>query len=290
MSSGPRPGRSPGRPCEPRTSESSGTTSMRYRKPRAFRRSFRRCAPSGAASPGRGRAPSGHSRACGGSPPCGRSPGPGAHRASSRSRTRVGPATATSSPLRGWSRPAARFPSSSRTSPTPSSPAGAPAQPAGRRGPSRRRGRPGGRRPRRRATPPGRGAPVERPVDAESLSARRTRLTRMVPRHLPDPVLGERDDLHAARAGGVDDDPRRGVHRPQGGRDLRGMGAEPLEVVVEVREVDQREVRPVGLDHLLGRAGDPAGRADPGARAPEAEERELPSSASSRSRRRGGSV
>ena len=56
----------------------------------------------------------------------------------------------------------------------------------------------------------------------------------------------------------------------------RGMtGPEPLEVVVEMRQVDERERGPLGLVDVARAVGDPPARREVGRRAPEPEEREL---------------
>ena len=51
--------------------------------------------------------------------------------------------------------------------------------------------------------------------------------------------------------------------------------AEPLRVVVEVRQVDERQVGPLRVEHLGRAAGDPVGAGEAGARSPEGAEREL---------------
>ena len=55
---------------------------------------------------------------------------------------------------------------------------------------------------------------------------------------------------------------------------VAARGAEPLGVVIEVRQVDERQVGPLGLEHRGRRTGDPLGAGQPGARAPEGVERE----------------
>src|SRR6185295_17223222 len=60
-------------------------------------------------------------------------------------------------------------------------------------------------------------------------------------------------------------------------REIRGgrrmAGPEPLEVVVEVRKVDERERRVESLVCQLGRGGDPLGRSYGRTRSPELEKR-----------------
>ena len=51
------------------------------------------------------------------------------------------------------------------------------------------------------------------------------------------------------------------------------LGAEPLQVVVEVRQVAERDGRGLGLRHAPRGDGDPARGADVGGRPPEVEER-----------------
>src|SRR5206468_1066391 len=58
------------------------------------------------------------------------------------------------------------------------------------------------------------------------------------------------------------------------GRNRRIGGPQALEVVVEVREVDEREPGRLALDDAARGAGDPAARVDVRSRPPEAEERE----------------
>jgi hypothetical protein len=62
------------------------------------------------------------------------------------------------------------------------------------------------------------------------------------------------------------------VGRRRGG--LRAVGAVPLQVVVEVRQVDERQVRPRRVDQVGGRARHPARRRQPGGRPPVGEQRE----------------
>ncbi len=60
-----------------------------------------------------------------------------------------------------------------------------------------------------------------------------------------------------------------------GGDRLLGVGAEPLEVVVEVRDVDHGQVGLLGVDELAGGAHDPVRRGDARVRAPVGEQGEL---------------
>ena len=63
------------------------------------------------------------------------------------------------------------------------------------------------------------------------------------PRYLGDPVLGQRHYVRAERPGLFDERPAQRIH----GRDLRGdarmVWTEALQVVVQVRQVDERERR-----------------------------------------------
>jgi hypothetical protein len=89
-----------------------------------------------------------------------------------------------------------------------------------------------------------------------------------------DAVLGQGDDGTAFRAGVVQE---RGQGRVQVGGRLQGagvVGAVALEVVVEVREVAQGQIRVPGPDDVAGRVDDPLAGDDVGAGSPEVEERE----------------
>jgi hypothetical protein len=86
-------------------------------------------------------------------------------------------------------------------------------------------------------------------------------------------LLGVLDQLTANR-----------VDRAEVGGELRITGPEPLQVVVEMRQVDERERRLPRVVDVLRAVGDPARRGDVGARSPVVEQREVPSFALSSSR------
>ncbi len=74
------------------------------------------------------------------------------------------------------------------------------------------------------------------------------------PRHLGDSVLGQRYHRRTRSARGLDQLPAQRVHR----RDLCGYrrvgGPETLQVVVEMRQVDERQRRALALEHAALRA------------------------------------
>ncbi|ARX87667.1 hypothetical protein SMD44_07148 [Streptomyces alboflavus] len=105
-----------------------------------------------------------------------------------------------------------------------------------------------------------------------------------------DAVLGQGDDGAALCLGLVQE---RGQCRVEVGGRLVGarvVGAEALQVVVEVREVAQGQVGPAGGENVAGGVDDPAAGGDVRARAPEVEEGEVPSFSVSSSCKAGGRV
>ena len=94
------------------------------------------------------------------------------------------------------------------------------------------------------------------------------------PAHAGDAVLGQGDDGAALGAGVVE---QRGQGRVQVGGRLEGarvVGAEALEVVVEVREVAERQIGVAGAHDVAGGVDDPLAGDEVGAGSPEVEEGE----------------
>ncbi len=91
-----------------------------------------------------------------------------------------------------------------------------------------------------------------------------------------DAVFGEHHDAGAVAAGVGDEVARHRVDFREAFRDARVIGTEPLQVVVEVREVNERKRGRAGAPHVQRRVGDPARRGDVGGRPPEMEQRERP--------------
>ena len=87
-----------------------------------------------------------------------------------------------------------------------------------------------------------------------------------------DAVLGEHDDACAVLLGVLDQLTADRVDRAEVARELRVVGPEALQVVVEVREIDERERRLPRVVDVLRAVGDPARRRDVGARAPVVEQ------------------
>ena len=95
--------------------------------------------------------------------------------------------------------------------------------------------------------------------------------------HVGDPVLGKAKNIVAARRRRFAQIASHAVELGDRLDRARSVGAVSLVIVVEVREVGEDEVGGVGLeDHPRG-GGDPLGRADPGAGAPELESGNGPS-------------
>ena len=84
------------------------------------------------------------------------------------------------------------------------------------------------------------------------------------------------DDPHpgTGRPGSVEQGCTCGVELADKPRQVRARGTEPLGVVVEVRQVDERQVGPLARQHRGGRSGDPVGRRQAGGGPPEGAERE----------------
>ena len=93
-----------------------------------------------------------------------------------------------------------------------------------------------------------------------------------------DAVFGQHQDAQAFGLGGSDQVARGRIEVAQRLRHRRMGRVRPvaLQVVVEVRQVDERQRRPVGADHVPRGLGDPPRRGDGRARTPELEQREGP--------------
>lgn len=89
-----------------------------------------------------------------------------------------------------------------------------------------------------------------------------------------DAVLGQRDDGTAFRAGVVQERGQCPVQVGGGSQGARIVGAEALEVVVEVREVAERQVGMAGAHEVAGRVDDPLAGDQVRTGAPEVEEGE----------------
>ena len=146
----------------------------------------------------------------------------------------------------------------------------------GRRGRGRGRGRAGGRRPRRpgwssgsKTSPNGPGRTASRPARRRIRLGRTGRETSQWPYSLTTqtraPVARAWSSSGAQASSSSPDEPG----------EVGAGGAEPLGVVVEVREVDERQVGPLVAEDARGAPGDPGGAGEPGGRAPEGVEREL---------------
>ena len=96
--------------------------------------------------------------------------------------------------------------------------------------------------------------------------------------HGRDAVFGHHDHLAAARGRVVDQRAAHGVDLAQVllHARVREIRAEALQVVVEMRQIGERERRIARLHHVQRRLGDPVAGGDVGERAPEPEQRELP--------------
>ena len=112
-------------------------------------------------------------------------------------------------------------------------------------------------------------------VDAQQPGAAQRAIDLHRARGRRDPVLGEHDHPVAATARVLDQVAEDLVQLRGRTGGLGRFGPEALEVVVEVRQVGQEQVEPLGVEQPPGRLRDPARRRDPGARAPVREEREL---------------
>ncbi len=88
-----------------------------------------------------------------------------------------------------------------------------------------------------------------------------------------DGVLGKHHDFCAELAGGVDDFAGFGVDQPHVLLDAWIVRPQALQVVIEVRQVDQHQRRPMFAQDFDRRIGDPAAAGDIGARPPELEQR-----------------
>ena len=91
-------------------------------------------------------------------------------------------------------------------------------------------------------------------------------------RDFRDAVLGEDDSFRTDRIGGLDDTSDFGVDQFDLAVDRRGFGAEPLEAVVEVREIDQGEGGGFFADEVGTHLCDPATAGDVGSGSPEFQE------------------
>ena len=103
---------------------------------------------------------------------------------------------------------------------------------------------------------------AQRPVDVDR------------PVYLGDPVLAEHHHRRGTCPCGLQQRRQYPVQLGRGGRGRRPARPEALQVVVEVWDVHQGQVRVVPGHHLLGGPADPPGRGQPGARPPELEQRE----------------
>jgi hypothetical protein len=95
-------------------------------------------------------------------------------------------------------------------------------------------------------------------------------------RHAGDAVFGKHEDASAALLHVGDELAGDGVDFVKVLADVRMVGAEPLEVVIEVGQVDERQGGPVLVEDVAGAGGDPLRRDDIRLRAPEVEQGELP--------------
>ena len=83
-----------------------------------------------------------------------------------------------------------------------------------------------------------------------------------------DAVLGDHHDRSVPLQGEVAQPTRDAVYLPGGGHGLWGIGTEALEVVVQVRQIDEGKVGVVLDQYLLCGGGDPLRRCDAGPRPP----------------------
>ena len=125
------------------------------------------------------------------------------------------------------------------------------------------------RRPRVEVLHPGLRVDVQQPCAAQ----RAVDLDRAA--SLGDPVLAEHDDLVAAGARVFHERAGDLVQLARGLQRLRPTRAEPLVVVVEVRQVDEQQVELLVVEHDLRRVRDPCRRLDVRRRPPVLEQREL---------------
>jgi len=93
--------------------------------------------------------------------------------------------------------------------------------------------------------------------------------------NLRDAVFRQGDDVRAGTLRHFDQFAADVIHELHVPGNVRMVGTEALQVVIEVRQVDECQRRAVFLEHLLRAAPDPFRRRDVGCRAPELEKRKL---------------
>ncbi len=92
--------------------------------------------------------------------------------------------------------------------------------------------------------------------------------------HLGDAVLRQHDHLRAVPLGRLQQRRAGRIHGARGLDGLRVVRAEALQVVVQVRQVHQRQRRLPGVHHVLAGPGNPLAADDVRPRPPELEQRE----------------
>ncbi len=93
-------------------------------------------------------------------------------------------------------------------------------------------------------------------------------------RHLGDPIFTDDDRLDAMFEIEVDQRARDLIYGAQVISKRRLIGSEPLPVVIQMGEIDERKSRTVLRFHRSRALGDPSARLDPRSRPPEMKERE----------------
>jgi hypothetical protein len=80
--------------------------------------------------------------------------------------------------------------------------------------------------------------------------------------HRRDSVFGQHNDSGAVPRCIGNQSAGHGVNLAERYGDARMFGAEPLQVVIEVRQVNERQRRDAGAAHVYGSLGNPARRSD----------------------------
>ena len=115
--------------------------------------------------------------------------------------------------------------------------------------------------------------PVEGLLDCEKAGLPEDPVDGNARAHLRDPVLAQHHDLHLPLARKVDQSASDIIDCPQLNAQPWRIRAKPLQIVVEVRKVDEGQGGAVALDDETGGAGNPLARSNPGPRPPKIKER-----------------
>ncbi len=94
------------------------------------------------------------------------------------------------------------------------------------------------------------------------------------PVHVAMTVLAEHPDPRAGLLGGVEQRGASGIQLADEPGHVAPGRTETLRVVIQVRQINERKLRPLDREHVGRRAGDPGGAGESGPRSPEGAERE----------------